>query len=118
MKSVQTHTRVYYHGTCFIPFLDNPKYGKFPLSEDKDTMFYDKVPVEYAKSLVEGTPNMFSLTKEVVTGYDQYDEDNLRTYAKDRGISQAKNMKKENIISKLIELDKEETPEEKADALK
>jgi len=117
MKQVKLNVTVYYTGPRYIPYLENPKYGKFPLKEDKDKQFFENVPLRYAKSLVEGTPAMFSLEEETVTGYDQYSDENLVEYAKSRGISQAKNMKRENIINRLIQLDKKEGAEPDADAL-
>jgi len=118
MKQVNLKTRVYYSGTRYLPFLEHSKWGTFPLKENKGVQFFDGLPTLYAKKLVEGTPAMFSLSKEVMTSYDSYDLENLKKYATDRGLKFHPATGKDKLIAKLIAADKKEKPEEKADALK
>ncbi|MGR3218213.1 MAG: hypothetical protein ACUZ8H_00155 [Candidatus Anammoxibacter sp.] len=118
MKRVSLYTRVYYIGSRFLPFLEHQRYGKFPLNSDGDVQYFDKLPTQYAKVLVENTPAMFSLEKANVSGYDDYEVENLKEYAKKRGLNFHPSLGRDKLVAKLIALDKQIKPEQKADALK
>lgn len=112
MKQVELTKRVYYTGTRYLPILENPKYGKYPLKDDNGKLYFDNVPTPYADSLIKTSPSLFSLGEKFATQYDEYTVDNLKSYAEQRGIKVHPNIGKGKLIEKLTAEDKKDKPED------
>jgi len=117
MKEVKLETKVYYHGDRYIPFLEHPRYGKFPLKEDNNKRFF-VVPTPYAKNLLEKSPTIFSAEANSSNAYESATLENLKDLAKERGLKFAPNTGKEKMIGLLVAADKELKPEEDPETLK
>ncbi len=102
--------KIYYSGKNYLPYLEHPAFGKFPLNED-DMSFV--VPKPYAEILLKASPTLFSYKRDNRQYYeDQFKGSGgfakLTKYAKQRGLDVKTLKTKEDLINALVELDKKE----------
>lgn len=114
--------KVYLVGPRYIPIIQHPRYGKFPVNPDTGEA---TLPTPYANHLVDVSPNLFTFKKPETkvsnaSDYDDLPYKKLQAYAKQRGVKAA-GVKREAIIAALVNQDaeakapkkKEEKTEEK-----
>ena len=110
MKFSKKFVKVYYKGERYLPVLNHPTFGVYDQDEEDNSF---KLPERYAETLINSSPTIFSLERDNKSFYDEEFKGSagfakLIQYAKKRGVTIGKGVKKKDLIESLLDLDEEE----------